>query len=477
MIVPKINPQEAKKELAKRHLSDFVKEFWSVIIPEDIVWSKHLDVLCDEMEAIIKRVSKTSQKGREKKLEDVLINIPPGSTKSTICTVMAPAWAWVVDPTLRIMTVSYAQSLSTDHALKSRDIIRSAKFRAWFGEIEMKSDQDNKTHYKNSATGERYATSVGGTVTGFHAHLIIIDDPVNTTQAVSEAELATANNFINTGLSQRKVDKSITTTVMIMQRLSEMDPSGNWLKKKNKRIRHICLPAKLLDNVRPPELREIYTNGYLDPIRLGQDVLDEAKIDLGSYGYAGQMDQNPAPADGGIWQNWFIPVNDHELPRSYEMENYGTDWDTAYTEKPENASSAFVCSGIFNDKMYIDNIGWFNEEFPKLIKEMRNLPDPHYVEAKASGKSACQTLKSMGIAAKEVQVNGDKIARARDATPKAEAGMVYVKRSLIDALLYDDVQGVLKFPNGQKQDLADTLSQAIQRHFARVRKEQKVFTG
>src|SRR5690606_3449395 len=105
------------------------------------------------------------------------------------------------------------------------------------------------------------------------------------------------------------------------------------------------------------------------------------------------------------------------------------------------------------------------------------VPSPHYVEKKASGKSVCQTLISEGIPAIEVDVNGDKVARARDATPKAEAGLVYCRASIIDKLLNDSQQGILSFPNGEKQDLADTLAQAIMRHFPNTISKQKAPTG
>lgn len=202
---------------------------------------------------------------------------------------------------------------------------------------------------------------------------------------------------------------------------------------------------------------------------MNETVLHDMQLDLGSYGFAGQMQQDPTPEGGGIWKKWIIPVPDKDMPSRAQLEAFGSDWDTAYTEKATNASSAYVCSGRIDNKMFIDDFGWFNKEFPELINTMRNLPSPHYIEAKASGKSAKQTLVDAGIPAIEVQVNGDKVARARDATPKAEAGMVYCRASLLDKLYNDPEQGILRFPNGVKQDLADTLAQAIQRHFSNVR--------
>ena len=56
------------------------------------------------------------------------------------------------------------------------------------------------------------------------------------------------------------------------------------------------------------------------------------------------------------------------------------------------------------------------------------------------------------------------VARARMASPTAEAGIVCVRKSIADKLFDDPQQGILKFPNGKFADLADVLSHCIQRH-------------
>ena len=378
---------------------------------------------------------------------------------------MLPAWTWIIDSTIRNLTASYSSSLSTDHALKSRDIIKSSLFKEMFPEVQIKHDQDNKTHYKNTNGGERYATSVTGTVTGFHAHLIIVDDPINPKGANSEADRASANRFMDITLSTRKVSKSVTLTILIMQRLHEMDCTGNWLQKKDKKIKHICLPGEISSEIRPAELAENYVNGLLDPVRLSEDDLTGLKIDLGSYGYSGQIAQKPSPKDGGIWKKWLIVIPDSDFPK--QLTQLGSDWDLAYTEKETNSASAYVTAGKFENKMYIDDIGFEWLEFPKLITYMKSKKAPHYIEGKASGKSAKQTLTNQGIPAVEVSVDGgDKVARAVMATPYAESGMVYCRASIIDKLYNDSKQGILLFPVAEHDDLNDALVQSINRLLA-----------
>ena len=118
--------------------------------------------------------------------------------------------------------------------------------------------------------------------------------------------------------------------------------------------------------------------------------------------------------------------------------------------------------------MYITDLGFDWLEFPQLINYMKSKKSPHNIEAKASGKSAKQTLTNQGIPAIEVKVEGgDKIARAVLATPYTESGMVYCRKSLLDKLYFDDKQGILVFPNGKGDDLQDALVQSINRLLAK----------
>lgn len=457
----------------KAKLSVFVKEFWSVIEEDELEWNWHMDVLCDEIQKVYERAfleyrPELGKIARLPKLYDLIINIPPGTSKSTICTVMAPAWSWTRDASLVHITGSYADRLSTDHAVKSRDIIRSAKFRRWFPDVVLKADQDNKTDYKNTKKGRRFATSITGTVTGNHAHIITIDDPLNPKQAASVAELQEANDFFDKTLPTRKKNKKVAPTLLVMQRLAVNDPTGHILEKNQKtpgKIRHLCLPGELSEKT-TPEYRKLYANGLLDPKRMGSDVLADLLVDLKAAGYAGQIQQTPVPPGGLTWKKWFIEVPDELFPDISKADKVGSDWDLAYTDKEANAASAYITTGAIKERVYIFDFDWAWLGMPELIKWMKTKQGPHFIEAKASGVSAKQILTKQGITAVEVKVKGgdDKVRRAENATPIAESGRVYIRKSMADRLYNDPKMGILFFPKGQYKDLADALSQALQRH-------------
>lgn len=301
--------------------ADFVKRFWKVVVPEDPVWNWHIPYICDEMQGVAERVFLGLPREN-----DVIVNVSPGSSKSTIASIMFTPWVWTRMPHARIIGASYAYPLALDLSRKCRDVVRSDLYRACFPEIQLREDQDTKGYFANTKGGMRYAVGSGGSVTGMHGHFIVVDDPLDPNQAVSEAELNNTNHWMKETLSSRKIDKRLTPTFLIMQRLHQNDPTAQGLKKK--RVKHICLPATLTDKVAPIQLRDKYKNGLFDPIRLPKDILEETRTEMGEYGYAGQYGQDPVPEGGGMFKTSMLRY-DELVPKKWRrLVRY---WDKAGT--------------------------------------------------------------------------------------------------------------------------------------------------
>lgn len=459
-IKPRVNLDEVKAELCRRSLSFFVREFWPVVATTALVWNWHIDVLCDEIQEIDERVFL-----RQPKLHDAIFNVPPGTSKTKILSILSTAWEFCRQPSIKTFVGSYSDAAVIGIADEIRLIMKSEKYKMYFPKTSIRRDFDTKHEFKTTENGHFYAFTVNGTLTSKHADILKIDDPLNPQQASSDAELETTTYFFDKTLPTRKTDKEITPTMLIMQRLSTKDPTGHLLEQQGSKIRHICLPGELSQDVKPPELKLKYKDGLLDPVRLSSSALRELKTKLGEYGYSGQIQQTPVPAGGLIWQKWFIEIDDAIFPKTSTLNQVSTDWDLAYTKNDENAASAYMTFGTFGNDIFIIDLGWAWLEFPELIKYMKQKQGPHYIEAKASGKSAKQTLVKQGVTAIEVKVQGgeDKVSRARMATPVAECGRVYIKKSLADRLYNDSKQGILNFPKGPCKDLADVLAQGLQR--------------
>lgn len=472
-----IKAEKNRREAArlKSRLFYFVQEFWSVIIPETPVWNWHIEYLCDEVQKVYMRAI-----DRLPKEYDLVINVPPGSTKSTICSVMVQAWAWAVDPTLRLITGSYSEALSTEHAMASRNIIMSPKYQELFPHVVLKRDENNKTNYKTVKNGQRVAASVGGTITGIHAHIINIDDPLNVEQSYSAVERKKSVRWIEHTISQRKISKAITATILIMQRLHEDDPSGVRLKKLKLATKHISLPAELSDNIQPPELKEKYVDGLLDPVRISRSVIEEQKELLGSSGYAGQYAQRPAPDEGLIFQKaWFKVITWSEFNKIAESQEFVWKFriDGAFTSDKKNDPTGILAYCIMGNNLYVRNFGRNWLEFHDACRWVKEFVQANgydedasdiKVEPKASGLPMIHSLReetNLNISAfafpknSKVSMQDAKEVRAKSIAPKTEAGRVI----LIDGGYVNDfVESLKNFPNASHDEEVDCLVMAVQ---------------
>jgi predicted phage terminase large subunit-like protein len=286
---PKIEIHKVKAELCKRSLFYFVKEFWNVANTNDYVHNWHIEYICDEVQLIIDKwvfgidteipLHKWYEGfGTDVKKNNV-INVPPGSTKSTIVTRMACAWVWGKSAKKTIITNTIDGKNATDFATATIDIIQSEKFQLYFPDVKIRHDASAKTFYVSTDGGKRYSLTTRGSKTGKHADLIIDDDPMDYESANSpQAALQCIEGF--KALQTRKKDKERVPYILVMQRLSTKDTSAHALKTLDD-VKHICLPAEdLYDNISPSELRKHYVNGLLDAKRLSKEILDSQRKGL-----------------------------------------------------------------------------------------------------------------------------------------------------------------------------------------------------
>lgn len=483
------NPYIRHAEECRRDFYTFVQAFWDTIIHEDPVYNWHIPYLCKQLQVLAERVIA----GKAKK-HDMCINIPPGTTKSTICTVMFPAWVWIMrNPAnmkttgafARFITGSFNKELSTEHSELCRDVIRSDRYRKYFPELQLRKDKDAKTNYKNTAGGTRFTTSVGSGATGRHSHFILIDDPVDPNQALSDADRETANRWLDHVLSTRKVDKRITVTVLIMQRLHKVDPTGHWLSKAGKRIKHIVLPGTLKDlekgtkfEVKPKKLRKKYIKGLLDPVRIDRPVLKDMRIDLGSYGFSGQVGQDPRDRDGGMFQRQFIQI----VPAAPAGGTpWVRGWDLAATSESETKKKKISAAYTAGVKMkWVDGIFYIGHVARKRVSNPRFImvntasqDEPDTIQdlpqdPGSAGKIQARDLVShlSGHIVKYGLETGDKVLRLEPFSSQWEAGNV----KLVEGGWNEDyLEEGEYFPNGFK-DQFDASGRAFNRLNKMVKK-------
>ena len=139
------DPFQVLKEMDTRlSLYNFMKMMWSEVSEDNFKDNWHVKYLCDNLEKVAYRVAKNLPKEH-----DLVINIPPGTTKTIICSIMFPAWCWSMGwYWMRFICASYSATLALESAEKSRDLIKSEKFHAMFPELSIKDDKDTKSNFR-----------------------------------------------------------------------------------------------------------------------------------------------------------------------------------------------------------------------------------------------------------------------------------------------------------------------------------------
>jgi predicted phage terminase large subunit-like protein len=469
---------QVKAERCRRSFFYFMQAFWDVVAPDEPKWNWHIPYLCKELQKVAYKVA-----NGEPKEYDLIINQPPGTTKSLTVSVMFPVWCWVNWHWMRFITASYSGALSLDLAEKSRDILRSEKFKKLFPNLSVKRDKDAKSNFKIQKTligkdgkehielgGNRFSSSVGGTVTGYHGHILIVDDPLNPEEAISEVALKTANRFMSQSLSTRKIDKKITPTIMVMQRLHEDDPTGNLLTKKNKKIKHICLPGEIRnykDEIKPPELAEKYVDDLLDPERMGWDVIKELETDLGQYGFAGQIGQKPTPPSGGMFKvDHFIVLG--VMPSKDKIEKTVRYWDKAGTAGGGAFTQGTKMHKLKSGRFLISDVKggqWSTDEREAIIKETAEADGRGVIvgieqEPGSGGKESAQsTIKNLaGFVVYADRPTGDKIYRADPYSVQVNNGNIYLLRADWNKEFVDEHRF---FPLSKYKDQVDAAAGAF----------------
>ena len=171
----------------------------------------------------------------------LIINMPPRYGKSLATTVALTAYLLGLDPSKRIITACYAHSLAEKLSLECRRLMAAPFYCNAFPDLKIGEGKNAVTHFETTAGGFRYATSLGGAVTGMGADLLIVDDLMKASVLPSENELDSASDFLQGTLFSRLNDKVNGQIVIVSQRLHEDDPPGRLIAKGGWHV--LSLPA------------------------------------------------------------------------------------------------------------------------------------------------------------------------------------------------------------------------------------------
>ena len=478
-----VNPVLLQAEKARRSLYEFVVQAWHVPEPSTpFVDGLPFRAICLHLQAVT-----------EGRIRNLIINVPPGHAKSLLTAVFWPAWVWIRHAEARFLFSSYREPLAVRDSVRCRRLIESEFYQArWGGRYQLCGDQNQKSRFENTATGHRIVVPIG-TGTGERGDYVVVDDPHSVDQAESEAQRRSAVDWWNGSMATRVNDLTTGHKVVIQQRLHEEDLTGDLLSKGDYEL--LCLPAEF-----EPERHCSTSIGWTDqrgragellwPEKFTQADLDKLKISLGSYRYAGQYQQRPSPADGGIikrrWFGFWRPAhmelppvqvraangelcNIHAIPIPAEFDTVIQSWDMSFKGLE---TSDYVVGQVWGarkgDRFLLDQKRG-RMDMPGTKEAIKDLSGrwpkaaAKLIEDKANGPAVIQELQHEMPGLIPINPEGGKVARAHAVSPQIESGNVYLPHPATAPWVDGFIEEVAAFPNGRNDDQVDAMTQALNR--------------
>lgn len=443
-------------------LSGFIREAWHVLEPsQPYIHGWHVDAIAEHLEAV-----------SDGRITRLLINVPPGTMKSLLTSVLWPAWEWTRSPALRYLTTSYAEKYVKRDSRRMRDLVTSEWYQSLWPEVSL--IRAGEASFANTKTGFREGMAFGS-LTGGRGDRVIIDDPHSTETAESEAERENTTRIFREAVPTRLNNPASSAIIVIMQRLHAKDVSGQILALKLG-YDHLMLPMEFEPARRCRtsigfEDPRTYEGDLLFPDRFPREVVERDKVPMGSYAVAGQFQQRPVPREGGLFKRgWFGIVNAAPVGTRWVRR-----WDLAASKRKAGSSGQAFTAGVKLGRMpdgrfIVGNVvreqdeGHAIRELIKNTAEMDgrsveiSLPQDPGQAGKVQARDMTLMLAGWNVHAEPE--TGDKVTRAMPFSAQAEAGNVVLLRGDWNEAYLDEMAS---FPNGSTKDQVDASSGAFGR--------------
>jgi predicted phage terminase large subunit-like protein len=453
-IEEKLQQDRILKHMCESDLLFFERVFFKHRERQKFIVNRHHRLIADTLQKVV-----------DGEIKRLIINIPPGYTKTEMVVISFIAWCLTKYPDSKFIHSSYSDDLAVTNSATIRGIIKSNKFQSLWP-MTLRDDTASKKRWFTEQGGGMHAVSSGGQITGFRAGrmrdgfsgAILIDDPLKPDDAYSDTSRNRVNNrFTNTFKSRLAVES--VPIIIIMQRLHEDDLTGFLLAGgSGEKWHHLEIPVEI-------EEQRDYPTEYTCGVPVGydfepgplweykHDAEDITVLKADEYTYASQYDQRPAPLGGGIFKkNWWQYYSYYDAARNQIVKDSGEYTslmykiiyaDTAMKIKEVNDWSVLQCWGKGLDgNIYILDQWRGKWEAPELLQNFLDFCEKHQfvmgkvalgvrarrVEDKVSGTGLIQTVnrqKGMDWVT-GIQRDKDKVSRAMSAAPAIAQGRVHL---------------------------------------------------
>lgn len=459
---------QVERDLFSRSLPKFVIAAWPHIEGTPYLHNWHIDAMCELLTAV--------SKGQ---IRNLLINIPPGCMKSALVSTLWPAWDWTRNGWRKFLASTYSGQLSNKNAQQHRDLVKGAWYQDRWPEVNItRNDAAKVERFRNTQKGERFSTSVTGTATGFHGHIIIWDDLVNAKDAtgknaITQDAIKRANDFRFKILPTRRADPATTAFVGVMQRLHYADPSQICIDRgdhvilslpmeyESRRKCVITLPqtGKIVQDPRTKEGQLLW------PARFPRAEVEQMKDDLGSDASA-QLQQDPQRKDGVIFKDYHFGEDRRAHPPASAGEQIIT-VDASFKDKK---SSDFVAIQVWRKsqgKFYLCAMDCRRLSFTKTVKAIESMvqqwPNTKavYIEDKANGTGIIDVMQDHYNVIGWNPGRDSKESRAEACSHLLEGGKVFFPHDKNAPWMRQLVSQATKFPLAPNDDMVDAMTMAL----------------
>jgi predicted phage terminase large subunit-like protein len=435
--------------------SAFVMRTFETVSPGDVfIANWHLDAMVYAAELVI--AGKTTR---------LIATVPPRHLKSIIFSVALPAYLLGLDPTKRIICVSYSSELAIKHAIDFRAVLASPWYRRSFPKTVVSREKDTQFETMTTSRGYRYATSLGGTLTGRGADLIVLDDPQKPEETLSEAHRNSAGQWFDTTLLSRLDSKSKGAVAIVMQRLHEDDLAGRLFGKGGWQQLKIAAIAESDEAVvlGPHHFHKRLAGSVIDPRRESLEDLEGLKRSMGELFFSAQYLQEPIPLAGNLIKaDWFKHYDGAPVVGGNDV--LAISIDTAMKGTPSADYSVATVWLARGEHAYLLDLWRDRVDYPELRHAVRRLNEKYpsavfLIEDKGSGTSLIQDLRSEKKAPIPINPEGDKITRLAAVSVQFESGAIWFPKGA--TWLSSLKAELLGFPNVRHDDQVDSVSQAL----------------
>ncbi|ENL6660036.1 phage terminase large subunit family protein [Klebsiella pneumoniae] len=406
-----------------------------------------------------KVIQKTLDRVIDGEIQRLIINVPPGYTKTELATINMMGRGLALNCRARFMHLSYSHNLALLNSSTARGMIKSQAYQSMWP-MALRDDADSKAMWWTEHGGGVYASSAAGQVTGFRAgHMepgwqgaLIIDDPVKPDDAYSEIVRDGVNNRFNETIKSRLAIET-TPMIVIMQRIHYHDLSGYLLRGgSGEKWHHLNLPV-IIDSSRSYE--ETYPenthaipidhglpDGWLWPFKHNESH----RVSLFSHRRTAEAQymQNPKRfnAEGALWNEEMISAA-HAMRITQDLARTVVAIDPQATNSEESDESGIAVASVYgsgDERQYSLDADYSGKYSPngwatKAIEAYeQHEADAIVIETNQGGDMAEDTLRNAGFGGRIIRVHASKgkYARAEPISALYAQGRVAHRGSLYE---------------------------------------------